>query len=107
MGGKDPQQLGGEGDLRHQHQGGPAPFQRLLDQAEVHLGLSAAGDAVQQCGPRPGAAHVIQPPEGPFLLLVEADGPCRFPIIQGDPAEHLLPLQGEHPALLQGAQGLH
>ena len=107
VGGKDPQQLGGEGDLRHQYQGGPAPGQGLLDQAEVHLCLAAAGDAVQQSGSRPGAAHGLQSLEGPFLLLVEADGPRRLYLVQGDPAEHLLTLQGEHSAFLQGTQGLH
>ena len=43
-------ELGGERDLRHQHQRLTAPGQHGVDRAQIDLGLAAAGDAVQQEG---------------------------------------------------------
>jgi hypothetical protein len=40
-------QLRGEGDLRDQHQRSPTPGERVLRGLEVHLGLPAAGDALE------------------------------------------------------------
>ena len=53
MGEENAHQLGSQGDLRHQDQGSPALLQHLLDQADIHLGLPASGDAVQQGRRRP------------------------------------------------------
>ncbi len=41
-------QLGREGDLRHQHQGLAVGGDRRRNGAQVHLGLAAAGDPVEQ-----------------------------------------------------------
>lgn len=40
--------LGGEGDLRHEHDGAAPLGQRALDGLQVHLGLAGAGDAVHE-----------------------------------------------------------
>ena len=42
--------LGGEAYLRHHHQGLPARLEQGLEDAQVHLCLAGAGDAVQQEG---------------------------------------------------------
>ena len=71
VGGEHPQQLGRQGDLRDQYHGGLPPGQHLLDQADIDLGLSAAGDAVQQGGARlPPEAEPVQAAEGRLLLLI-------------------------------------
>ena len=44
--------LGGQADLRYQHQRLAAQFQRFFDQFQEHGCLAAAGDAVEQCCPR-------------------------------------------------------
>jgi len=43
-------------DLRHQQQRLPSGSEGTLDQAQIDLGLAAAGDAMQQVGVKPGAA---------------------------------------------------
>ena len=40
--------LRGQSDLRHQQQGLLALGEHLFDQREIHLGLAAAGDAIEQ-----------------------------------------------------------
>ena len=102
VGGKDPQQLGREHDLRHQHQGRPAPGEELLNQADVDLSLAAARHAVEQGGGglvRPG--QNVQSLQGRPLLPVELRGRSWRDILQRSPAEHLLPFQCEDAALLQ------
>ena len=108
VGGEHPQQLRGQGDFRHQDQGTLPPLQHLLDEANVHLGLAAARYAVEQGGrgfllP----AQLVQSLKGGLLLVVEHRVWGAGHVPQGDPAEHLLLLQGEHAALFQGAQGGH
>ena len=108
VGGKDAQQLGGQGDLRHQEQGGLSPLQGLLDQAQIDLGLSAPRHPVQQGGRRLSRpAQGVQPLKGSLLLLIEDDGAGRFHLRHGGAAEYLLLLQGEDAALLQGLDGGH
>ncbi len=48
VGGKNSQQLRGQGDLRHQNHSGSAPFQLLPDQSNIDQGLAASGHTVQQ-----------------------------------------------------------
>ena len=107
MGGEAPQQLGGQHDLGHQHQSGPAPVQRLLDQTDVHLGLAAARHAVEQGGGGsllPGQG--VQPLEGRLLFPVEYRRQGRLHILQRGPAQHLLHLQSENPAFFQRLERL-
>ena len=47
---KSRHELRRESDLRHQHQRAPLVPQAVLDGVQVHLGLAAAGNAVQQEG---------------------------------------------------------
>ena len=50
--GETAQQLGGQGNFGHQYDRGTAPVQDLPDEANIDLGLSAAGDPIQQGGGR-------------------------------------------------------
>ena len=106
VGGKDPQQLGGEDDLGHQHQGGASPGQGLLNQADVDLGLAAARHTVEQGGGGlPLSGQGVQPLKGRLLLFIEHRGLRRGHVLQGNPAQHLLLLQREDAAFFQGFQG--
>ena len=49
IGGKFPHHLGCQHNLRHQDNGGSPLGQYLLNQLQIDLGLSAAGNALQQC----------------------------------------------------------
>ena len=67
-----PHQLRREGDLRHQHQGGPALLQNYSYRAKVDLGLAAAGHAVQEKRrKRAGADRRREPGDGGGLAIVE------------------------------------
>ena len=106
MGGKHPQQLGGQGDLGHQHHSASPPVQHLLDEANVHLGLAAARYSVEKShGGLFRPAEPVQPLQSCLLLLIELGQRLGRHVVQLDPAEHFLLLQGEDAALSQGLDG--
>ena len=106
--GKYPQQLGSQGDLRHQHQGRFSPGQQPLDQRDIYQCLSAAGDPVQQGrGGLPLLGQSIQPVQSRLLLLIQGDRPGGRYIDQGHPAQDLLLFQGQQSRLLQGLHRGH
>ena len=108
VGGKNLQQLGGKHNLRHQDQSRPAPAQRRLNKADVHLGLSAARHAVEQGGTGGVlTGQRVQPLKGRLLLFVEHRRRHRSHLLQRGPAQHLLLLQGEDAALFQRFDGGH
>ena len=65
-------ELRGEPDFRHQDERAAARGEYLRDELQIHLGLAAAGDAVQDEGAEaaPGAAHRR---DGACLLGVELE----------------------------------
>ena len=105
VGGKALQHLGRQSNLRHQDHAGLSIGNDLLEQTDIDLRLSAAGDAEEQ-----GAAGLLppvelpQPLEGGPLLVVEGDrsGLCVSGV-QGDPVG-LLGLHDNEPRFLQRAQ---
>ena len=107
VGGKVVQELGRQCDLRHQHQGALPPFQTLLDEPDIDLGLSAARHTVEEgSGRSPGPGQFVQPPKGGLLLLVQADRSGRLTGLGGHSAEDLPLLQPDQSSLAQGSQGL-
>ena len=108
VGGEDPQQLGGEDDLRHQHQGGPPSGQGLLDQPDVYLGLAAPRHPIEEGGGGPALpGQGVQPLKGRLLLPVEDRRRSGRHLLQRDAAQDLLLLQDQDPALLQRLEGGH
>lgn len=78
--GENAQELGGQGDLGHQHHGGTAPGQCLIDQPEIHLGLAAARHPVQQGGSGSSDRRQgVQSLKGRLLLGVEHRGSGPLP----------------------------
>ncbi len=63
------QELGGQGDLGHQHQASAAARAGRLDGLQVHLGLARAGDTVQQQGAPAGVERGGDRGGGRGLLL--------------------------------------
>ncbi|MEH3055219.1 MAG: hypothetical protein PGN13_14665 [Patulibacter minatonensis] len=61
--------LRGESDLGHEHEHGAAGLERRARGAQVHLGLAAAGHAVQQERPAPALARALDPRQCGELLL--------------------------------------
>ena len=73
-----PQQLGGQGDFRHQQQRAFPLFQAFPDQPDVHAGFPGAGDAVQQRHTGMFSLHPLpQSLKAAFLLLVQHQGPLQ------------------------------
>ena len=106
VGGKHPQELRRQRDLRHQNQGASPPVQHLLDEADVHLGLAAAGYPVQEShGGLSLPAQPVQPLQSGLLLLIELRQGLGRHVVQLDTAEYLLLLQSEDAALGQGLNG--
>ena len=111
VGRKPGHHLGGEGNLRHQDHPPPSPADDLLEQADIHRRLSAAGDAVEQ-----GAGGLLlrrqgkDPIKGGLLLLRKDDGRAVGRLRPRHP-EGLLPGQlhqaaaDEAPDGLQGGAG--
>ena len=106
MGGEQPHKLGSQGDLGHQHQGGAAPPERLVDQFQIDLGFSAAGDAVEQSG---GGLVLggqgVEAVKGGLLLVVEHRLGQPLHLLHLHPAVDLPFFQGDDPALDQSAEG--
>ena len=98
--------LRGQGDLRHQDDGGLPPRQHMAHQADKHLGLARAGHAVEQVFPPPHAQvgqHHVQ-----RLLLIGRQRRVDDPV-DGLPrraAQHLRLLQADKPQFLQCVQRL-
>ena len=96
-----------EGDLRHEDDRAPARLERLGHHGQVHLGLAAAGDAVQKkraLAPPEGRKHRIQRlalVRSPFRGLRERRVHLAF-----GRTEHLALLQGNQPRRLQRVQRL-
>ena len=98
--------LRGQGNFRHQHDGGFAHFQRPAHQTDVHLRLAAAGHAVEQ----KAAAPVFQRPGqfrhggllagGQFRILSLA----RAPQSHGR-AAHILLIKPHQSLFLKAFQG--
>ena len=106
VGGENAQELGGQGDLGHQHHGGTAPGQCLIDQPEIHLGLAAARHPVQQGGSGSSDRRQgVQSLKGRLLLGVEHRGSGPLPRLHRHPTEHLTVFQAQDTALFQRAQG--
>ncbi len=99
--------LGRQGDFRHQDHPPPAPPDHLLEEADIHRGLAAAGDAVEQ---RTGRAALVHPLHnaviGRLLLLAENDGRAIGGLRLGDP-QHFHLGQRHQSALLQPLQRPH
>ena len=96
-----------EGDLRHEDDRALARLERLGHHGQVHLGLAAAGDAVQKkraLAPPKGGEHGIQ-----RLALIRRPfrglRARRVRLAIGR-AEHLALLQGNQPRRLQRVQRL-
>ena len=72
VGQEDAEQAGGQGDLGDQDDGPLSLVQGVPDEVKVHLGLSRAGDAVEQG--RLGLRRSQQSGQafiGPLLLVIE------------------------------------
>ena len=59
--------LGGEGNLRDQHQGTAAAGKRPGDELQVDLGLAGAGDAMEEEGLKAAAERLLQGVDGGAL----------------------------------------
>ena len=107
MGRKQPQQLRRQSDFWHHHQRGPAPLQHPADQLQIHLGLSAAGDAIEQRRRRlAGADQLVQTLIGPLLLLVQLGLAFWLHTLrQSHPAKDLPLFQSKNAPLGQTPQG--
>ena len=94
MGGENPQKLGGENNLRHQHQRRLSPGEDRLNKANIYLCLAAACHAVKKGGGGtipPGQG--VQAIKGRLLRLVERRGRRRVHVLQGRAPQHLLLFQ--------------
>ena len=68
------QHLRGQRDFRHQQDGVFPLVQRVLDEANIHLGFAAAGNAVQQrCLGLAALLQLLQPQKGGLLLLIQCN----------------------------------
>ena len=105
-GGHQPQKLGGQGDLRHQKQGGFALFQAFLDQADVDGGFAGAGDAVEQRHPRGLGIHLVgKTLKALFLLPVQHQGALNLSGLNFPAAQHRPFRKADIAQLFQPLQG--
>ena len=99
---------GGEDDLRHQHDGGASRGEHLLYQPQIDLGLSTAGDALEQHRLRLGAAGQIEDlGKGCLLLLAEDDGRPGQNVPGRRQPQRLLLGEGHKSRLFHGPEGRH
>ena len=101
-GSEPPHGLRRQGDLRHQHDGALAPVQAGFDAPQVHLGLAAARDPVQQG--RLAGEEALDPLQGLCLLLRERGHGFR-PRAVLRTAEHRVAALRKHSLFEQGGDG--
>ena len=105
VGGEPGHHLGGQGDLRHQDHAPPAPADHLLEQTDIHGGLAAAGDAVEEGA---GGLARVQSLDGGVidrLLLPGEDNGPRLPLGDLGHPEGLLLRDGDKAAFFQPRDG--
>ena len=101
-------ELGRQGNFRHQVQCGFARCQRAGDEMEIDRSLAAAGDAVEKR--RAGlflAGHGAEPFIGLFLGIVEHRHGRRLHIVRQGRLKHRAYRQRHHPRLKEAANGSH
>ena len=69
IGRHQPQQLGRQGDFRHQKQGAFARFQAGLNEFNIDGGLAGAGHTLKERNPRIALRHLLRKPVKAALLV--------------------------------------
>ena len=107
MGGKGLQHLRSQRNLRDQEYGALSPFQLLLDQMNIHAGLSASSYTEKQsCACFPLLGKTIQTVKSLFLLGVQLRECLSLHILQIWPAIDLSRIQLDHFRFAERFQGL-